>query len=758
MNNGQMRHDRIQEMSAPGLPRTRAALFTLPPHWLLRALGYTFLILLPFFYGLRPVPEYLGMSALTDKYSRIDFQWNIPDQQSIVRKIELTNFPIYQEVPRGTWMNEVFNPVAVLLEKAADLRSPEALLKYAQEQKIELTADEAKILTEYIMKDLAGGLYAEVVNPARRALDLWVYTRGVLSNTRYQDERTSPTRSIEIEDPENPLHRGRTFQLDQENGPVSVAQSADLVDKAFYDKLWLVKSSVRQTLAGIIARRITPTLNYKPELSAEIFKKRASQAIYRASHIGRDDLIVQKGERITPEALRKLRAENETYVGSLGPVRLLGELVGKTGLSFFLCVAFVLTMLYGKRDKAITATAVLAIPLVGIAYLFMLGGIPLALLPLGFLAGCAALGGGAIAGTLATMTLCAFLYSCCAQQPGLLMIGIVSSVIFSVLAPRQRFRMGLAKAALISGLSGALTLVCWRLSVGEEILLPRELRELLGMQGWENPLVQVVWILISWLVSFLLLLLCMPLLQRLYGVTTNIRLQDLQEHPLLNKLLLEAPSTYYHSSVVSALAEAAAQASDCNALLCKTACLYHDLGKLIKPEYFTENESGISRHDALTPQMSALIIISHVKDGVEMARQWGLPGAIIDIVGQHHGTTLVSYFLRQAREQAQNPDEVDAELFRYPGPRPQFREAAVCMIADSVEAASRSLDDASPARIRTLVHGIIIGKLEDRQFDESGLNFTDLARIEDALVRILISMFHSRVKYDNSGKNPRRRP
>lgn len=756
MNKGQMRREKIQELSAPGQPRTRAVLFTLPPQWLLRALAYSVLLLLPFYFGLRPVSDYLGMPSLTDKYSRIDFQWNIPDQDSIIRKVEQTNFPIYQEVPRGAWMNEVFNPVAVLLEKAADLRNPEALLKYAQEQKIDLTADEAKALTDYILKDLAGGLYAEVVNPARRALDQWVYTRGVLSNERYQQERVSPTRSIEIADPENPLHRGRIFQIDQESGPVSVAQSADLVDKAFYDKLWLVKSTVRQSLASILARRIQPTLTHKPAQSEEIFKKRAAQAVYRASHIGRDDLIVQKGEKITSDALQKLRAENETYTASLGPVRLTGELVGKTGLAFFFCAAFVLSMIYAKRERAIAPTALLALPLVALAYLFMVGGLPLSLLPVGFLAGCAALGGGSIAGTLATAVLCGFLYVCCAQQPAVLMISGVSGIIFAVLAPRQRFRMGLAKAALISGLSGALALVCWRLSMGEEILLPRDAREMLGISGWENPLVQVIWVLLSWLAAFILLLLGLPLLQRLYRVTTNIRLQDLQEHPLLNKLLLEAPSTYYHSSVVSALAEAAAQACECNSLLCKTACLYHDLGKLIKPEYFTENESGISRHDALTPQMSALIIISHVKDGVEMARQWGLPGAVVDIVSQHHGTTLVSYFLRQAREQAADPDEVDVELFRYPGPRPQFKEAAVCMIADSVEAASRSLDDASPARIRSLVHNIIIGKLEDRQFDESGLNFTDLARIEDALVRILTSMFHSRVKYDNS-KNTRRR-
>lgn len=754
MSSGQMRHDRIHELNAPAVIRTRDV--TLHPLWLLWALLFTLILLLPFFLGLRPVSEYIGMTAPADKYSRIDFQWNIPDREAILKEVENRNFPVYQDIPRGVWMANVFSPVAALLEKAADLHDPGELQKYAQEQGIPLTLDESRTLTNYILKDLSNSLHTELLNPAQLTLEQWVFKRGVLSDKRYEAETQSPAHTIEILNPGNHLLHGRTIELGQENGPVSVTQAAALVDKAFLDRLWLLRSNVRQTLARLIARRIEPSLIYDPSLSTRIFEQRRKQALFRASHISSDSIILYKGERVTAETLQKLRAENETFTRNLGSLRLTGELVGKIILGFCIILAFCLSMLYSGRQKAIRPTALLALPVAGLAYVFLLGGIPLTLLPLGFLAGCVALGSGGIAGVLASATFCGFLYACCAQQPGVVLTGAISGAVFAVLAPRQRFRMGLAKAAIISGLTAAVLLFCWRLNVGEEIVLPH-FNELLSLLGWENPLTQAIWILFSWLIAFVLVLLCMPFLQQLYRVTTNIRLQDLQEHPLLSMLLLEAPSTYYHSSVVSALSEAAAHAAGCNALLCKTACLYHDIGKLIKPEYFTENESGISRHDALTPQMSALIIISHVKDGVEMAQQWHLPQAITDIVSQHHGTTLVNFFLRQAREQAQDPDEVDEGLFRYPGPRPQFKEAAVCMIADSVEAASRSLGEATSARIRTLVHSIIIGKLEDRQFDESGLNFTDLARIEEALVRILISMFHSRVKYDNSGKTPRRR-
>lgn len=756
---GQLRQDKVQEKGQPGAARSRNILPLIRMRWLAGTLLFTLLLLLPFFFGLRPISEYLGMRAPADKFSRISFQWTIPDRQAIEERVEATHYPVYEEMPRGAWISTVFNPVASLLEKAIDLRSPDLLLEHARKEDIELSPDEAKTLVDFVLKELDGGLYVDIINPIRRVLDQWVYTRGVLSKERYEKELASGTRSIEIIEPGNRFSRGRIIEVGRESGPLSTEGVPSVLAQAFYDKLLLVRSHVRTTLVEIVARRIAkaPTLVYEKELTNETLRKRKELAIQRASQITQNEPILTKGQRVTPEVFDKLRSENEAFTAGQGVVPLVGQLVGKSVLVFVICICFVIAMQRLGKGRGVRPTALLALPVVALMYLLVFNGVSLTLLPAGILIACAALGGGAVVGLLTALTFCGFAFTSYSLQAGSILSILISGALCAVLISRQRFRMGLAEVMLVSGVVGALTFLSWQLGNGEQIVPPEHILDIFHLEKGDNLLVQAVWIVFSWLFSYALLLLVLPLLQGLYGVTTNLRLQDLQEHPLLTKLLIEAPSTYYHSSVVSALAETAAQAIGANSLLCKTACLYHDIGKLVKPEYFTENESGISRHDSLSPSMSALIIISHVKDGAEMGRQWRLPGAITDIISQHHGTTLVSFFLRQAREQAEDPDEVDEELYRYPGPRPQFKEAAVCMIADSVEAASRSLDGASPARIRSLVHSIVIGKLEDRQFDESTLNFTDLARIEDALVKILTSMFHSRVKYDKSEKPARRR-
>jgi putative nucleotidyltransferase with HDIG domain len=179
---------------------------------------------------------------------------------------------------------------------------------------------------------------------------------------------------------------------------------------------------------------------------------------------------------------------------------------------------------------------------------------------------------------------------------------------------------------------------------------------------------------------------------------------------------------------------------------------FHDIGKMLKPNYFVENMTGgENRHEHLAPAMSTLIIIGHVKDGADLARQHNLPQALIDFVEQHHGTTLVEYFYheatRQAEEQPDHRTDAEEAHFRYPGPKPQTREAAVLMIADAVEGASRTLSEPTPSRIERLIHDIVMKRLLDGQFDESGLTFTELGRIEESLTKSLAAMYHGRVKY-----------
>jgi len=247
------------------------------------------------------------------------------------------------------------------------------------------------------------------------------------------------------------------------------------------------------------------------------------------------------------------------------------------------------------------------------------------------------------------------------------------------------------------------------------------------------------------LVSFAL-----PVFERLFNVLTDVRLLELSNanHPLLAELAVRAPGSYNHSLVVGALAEEAARAIGANALFCRVAAFYHDVGKLRKPDYYVENQRDNNPHDRLSPSMSALVISSHVKDGVRMAREAGLPEPIVEIIPQHHGTRLMTYFFEKARKRAAlGREQVREEEFRYPGPKPQSREAAIFMLADGVEAAARSLADPTPSRLREVIHRVSNSIILDGQLDECDLTFSDLAKIEQAFLRTLLSMHHHRIAY-----------
>lgn len=241
----------------------------------------------------------------------------------------------------------------------------------------------------------------------------------------------------------------------------------------------------------------------------------------------------------------------------------------------------------------------------------------------------------------------------------------------------------------------------------------------------------------------------LPLLENTFGITTAVKLLELSNpnHPLLKRLLLEAPGTYHHSLLVGNLAEAAANAVGADSLLARVGAYYHDIGKLKRPYFFIENQVGMENpHDKLTPSLSTLIISCHVKDGLDLAREYRLPEVVQDIIAQHHGTALISFFYHKACEK-NSSSEVDEEDFRYETPKPQSKEAAIVMLADSVEAGIRSLPKLTPGRMEGFVRKIIKEKLEDGQLENSNLTFRELALIGDAFVRILNGIFHSRVEY-----------
>jgi len=272
---------------------------------------------------------------------------------------------------------------------------------------------------------------------------------------------------------------------------------------------------------------------------------------------------------------------------------------------------------------------------------------------------------------------------------------------------------------------------------------------------WQNPAILMdSLILASWaLVCCFLVAGILPFIESAFGVVTDISLLELTNvsHPLLQELARRAPGTYNHSLSVATIGETAADAIGANGLLVRVGAYFHDIGKMLKPEYFIENmvEGQQNQHDNLTPAMSALIIIGHVKDGSELAEQHNLPQHLIDFVEQHHGTTLVEYFYHEATARADDDHRTDADesTFRYPGPKPQSRETGVMMLSDAVESASRTLSEPTPKRIQSLVREITLKRLLDGQFDECGLTMSELRVVQESIVKTLLAVHHGRIKY-----------
>jgi putative nucleotidyltransferase with HDIG domain len=259
----------------------------------------------------------------------------------------------------------------------------------------------------------------------------------------------------------------------------------------------------------------------------------------------------------------------------------------------------------------------------------------------------------------------------------------------------------------------------------------------------------IVFAFISAVIVVAIVSLLLPVLEKVFKVTTDISLLELLDldHPLMKNLMIEAPGTYHHSIIVGNLVEACSEFVGVNPLLARVGAYYHDIGKSKMPEYFVENKSmGASKHEKLTPHMSAIVLISHVKEGVELARQHNLPEEVVDVVEQHHGDTLIKYFYDKARE-AKDGEDLSEDVYRYPGPKPQTRTTALIMMADAVEASSRVLYDPTPARISALVDKIINHIFLAGQLEECELTLKDISEIKARFTFILNGILHKRIEY-----------
>ena len=498
-------------------------------------------------------------------------------------------------------------------------------------------------------------------------------------------------------------------------------------------------------LFALVADRLagTPTLAYD-EPSTTLARKEAREAVKDVyDTYERGDLLVGQDQEIKEDELVLLRAEHDAANASLsttGRLRRAGSIVVLVGALFTLIGYYI-----HRHEPAIAhsgpriiAISVLMVAAMGLSRMLASQPWDAELVPVALSAMILAIAFNPHFALMVSFALCVLTTLAIGQGIGhfLVLMGGTAAGVLPLEQVRTRTKPILVGATAAAGYF----LLTWATGL------------------WQNQPVALIASDSAWragwgLLAGFILGGCLPFVESAFGIVTGISLLELGDitHPLLQELVRRAPGTHNHSVTVGTIAEAAAERIGANGLLVRIGSYFHDIGKMLKPHYFVENQLGSqNRHANLAPAMSTLIIIGHVKDGVDLGRQHHLPEPIIDLIEQHHGTTLVEYFYREAARRCDgNPDAgaVQESAFRYPGPKPRSKEAGILMISDAVESASRTLSEPTPARIEGLVQELIDKRLRDGQFDECGLTLREIAEIRDSLIKSLIGIYHGRVKY-----------
>ncbi len=520
-------------------------------------------------------------------------------------------------------------------------------------------------------------------------------------------------------------------------------QSKTLQDKGVPHELTEAAIRLAQSL-------VRPNLTFNQrdtEARRELARESVKPVFFK---LKKGEMIVREGEKIGPEHLLKLEAETK----SSRPIDLIARIPAMTILIgiLFASIYFVgLIRTKTTADLLFDASVFLSLFLATWTYNFVAGeierGFPYlsakALLfgmPVAVGAMLISIFQGVGAAASFSLILSVFASLLTGARVEFFIYFFVSSLVAAYGVRNCTERVILIKAGLMTGLINLILSLAVQMIYGTPYTLNVLVASLAGFMGG----------LLAGIVATGLL----PLVEMAFGFTTDIKLLELSnmDQPLLRELMVQAPGTYHHSVVISNMVEATAKAVHANPLLAKVSAYYHDIGKMKKPLYFIENQTGgENRHEKLAPSMSSLILISHVKDAVEMALEHKLGSEIIDIIQQHHGTSLISYFYHKAQERQLSKTgkitEIKEEDFRYPGPKPQTKEAGLVMLADMVEAASRSLVDPTPARIQGMVQKIINNVFSDGQLDECELTLKDLHVIAKGFNKTLSGIFHHRIEY-----------
>ncbi len=576
------------------------------------------------------------------------------------------------------------------------------------------------------------------------------YSRQIVSDKRLS--ATHAAKGITARD----IRTGNRVSVSPSMNPLELRQVDKLLKQETRKMSIRAPRRIGDLLISQVRKMVQPTLTFNNRATLESREKAAASVPPVSEVLKQGEMIVREGERLSEGQIIKLKSLEKIYRQS----HVLGNFTGTALVIFILLVlAWICVQKYDvnflSSQKNVTLFVILLLTQVvllkmGILFSQVLHetfrGIPLHSFYYVIPFCSASLLAAVLLGRSSAVLMAIF----SAVLTGLILpnhinfslIALSGGVLAAIRWKEYRRRTSVLIVALILGLLGAALALGFSMQEGFGAVIA---------QWTDVPIA-----LLGGLSNVIIVAGAMPLLESIFKLTTDMRLLELadQNHPLLRKMVVSAPGTYHHSLLVGNLAEEASEAIGANPLLTRVGAYFHDIGKMMKPEYFIENQGRENRHDRLKPNMSALVLISHVKEGVELARSHQLPREIIDLIRQHHGTSLIQFFYEKAKKQ--NGDDVTEEIFRYPGPRPQTREAGILMLADMVEAATHSLSDHSLGRLSALVDRIVQSAFVEGQLDNCSLTLRDLSNIQDAFMRVLVGIHHHRIHYPGQEDAPKK--
>lgn len=691
--------------------------------------------------GRKPYGEELkeGDISLRTIYAPIDFKYqtDVDEEKTKLKREEAAKavdevYEINQEVTKSLIdrLDKFFEQL-IAIQQVKDLGQEE------KEEKSEKVKTEIKVkVSEADLKTLLDIPNLENIKTKTKDLLNLYLLKGIIDDQSEKELINSGRSHI--------LLRGLDRKT-EDKVPVESILTLSKVKKEITNQaqnLFPENRKLRIAVIKLIEEILEPNLQFNEQLTSERRKLAYDKAPlqYKEEKIKKEELIIARGERVAKKHLLRIKEMFHLQVR-------VNRFMFFSGATILALVFLGIISIYLKSFEPKTFLSTRKLTLIGTLFVLMLvlakvitySPLPSYAIPTAIVSILIAVLIGPRLAIIITIALSIFVGIIAGDKLNIACVSFIGGVVGIFFIQGARRRSQILVTGCLVGIANFVTICAI---------------ELLHGLKYAVFLKQGFWGIVNGLGTGVIVTGILPVFEYLFNIATNISLLELSDlnHPLLKEMVLKAPGTYHHSLIVGNLAETTCDAIGANSLLARVGSYFHDIGKTEKAEYFTENQIGLTKkkHDKLTPSMSSLIITNHVKDGVELARKYKLNQAIIDFIEQHHGSSLIYYFYQRALEKVEDDEVLREEGFRYPGPKPQSKETAVVLLADSVEAASRSLNEPTPASIKGLVRKIINNKFIDNQLDQCELTLKDLEVIAETFARILMGIFHSRVEYEEA--------